>query len=98
MHGALVAFGVHMQSNRLGDLRAEVAGEPFFAETFMAAVDALFSDVLGHSVKQMANVVQKRRSYQRIGGLILFSQLCGLKRMLKFRDPFAIGQVAIFLK
>ena len=98
MHGALVAFGVHVQPNRLSDLWTEVAGEPFFAETFVAAVDALFSDILGHSVKQMANVVQERRGYQHFPGLILFSQLGGLERMLKFRDPFAIGQVAVFLK
>ena len=61
MDGALVALGVHVQPDGLGDLGAEVTGQPFFANALVAAVDALFGDILGQSMQEMPDVVQQRR-------------------------------------
>ena len=91
MDGALVALGVHVQPDGLGDLGAEVTGQPFFANALVAAVDALFGDILGQSMQEMPDVVQQRRGHQRVGRLVLFSQLGGLECVLQFRDSLAIG-------
>ena len=91
MDGALVALGVHVQPDGLGDLGAEVAGQLIFANALVATINALFGDILGQSMQEMPDVVQQRRGHQRVGRLVLFSQLGGLECVLQFRDSLAIG-------
>jgi hypothetical protein len=71
MDGALVALGVHVQPDGLGDLGVEVTGQLFFADVLVAAVDALFGDILGQFMQEMPDVVQQRRGHQRVGCLLV---------------------------
>ena len=89
------ALGRHVQADRLGDLGAAVAGQPFFAQRFVASVDAVVGRVFGRLGDQVADVVQQGGHDQFVARAFVLGVISGLQRVLQLRDWLAdVGVVA----
>src|SRR2546423_836314 len=79
-----------MQTHRLAHLGPEMLRQPGRAQRFVLSIDALFGNVLGKIVQEVADIVQQRRRDQCRPGSRPFGEPRSLQRMLVLRDAFAI--------
>ena len=78
-----------MKTNRLGHRAAEVAGQPAIAHLLVSAIDAGVRDAPGHSMQQVADVVQQGGDDERVGRIGAFGQRRRLQRMFQLGDRLA---------
>lgn len=94
LHAANISLGLHMQADRARNRVRKKFLKIFFANDFMAHIDALFGNVLTTGMHQVSNIVQQAGDYYRICCPAPAGRLGTLQRMLTLGHLFTIHTVA----